>query len=347
LLLLLVRDSDPWASKILADIVRDLETLKAENAYSSFKPKLRMKERFDFGAGRTELAIAAWLRRRGYKITLEPNSTGTRVCEFLAATEPPTWWEIKAVRDTRFVEESDRIQEAISWRLRRIPEPYVLTYGIGSPWDSGYLEGKPAISIEDVPRAVKQIKAAIREHHAKGGTIPASFEAFGLSVEAVSLTKRGHGYVGANQGPLLVFSGENAERARARILDAAKQLPPAEAGVVVIDTSGSDWADEEDIKDACFGTTVGRILNGKLTDCHGGDGVFQKGTSTRVSVVVRYTRNESGPGEEFRMTAFHNPFAAVPLPLDVLEGSGVKQIVLEPLGGGFVRFIEHGTFAPE
>jgi hypothetical protein len=79
-----------WSS-----ITDDLTILEERGSYDTFREKMQIEEKERFSSWRTELWFAAWLARNGIIVTFEP-PVGNRHPEFVTATTPPTWWEVKS-----------------------------------------------------------------------------------------------------------------------------------------------------------------------------------------------------------------------------------------------------------
>ena len=127
LLLLLVQPDEDYPNTFWTSTVADLSLVAAEGAWASFKPKFRRHEQFDLQSAKSELSLAAWVKGRGVALTLEPRVNGKRACEFMANTSPNTWWELKSLRDIDVVEQKERVYLEVQNRLRRIPQPYILS----------------------------------------------------------------------------------------------------------------------------------------------------------------------------------------------------------------------------
>lgn len=249
LLLLLVRVEDDDAHETWASILDDLLLLEPEGAFERFGPKLRAREYEAFQSGRTELLLAARMKRLGYSVSLEDATRRGRLCEFHVGTSPETFWEIKSVQDVRGVRARDRVQEEVQARMRRLPVPYVATF-------------EPSrIAYADVVPAIREIKRQMSAHHAAGGALPAVFESHGLVISVAQTTQReAGGYLGMTDWGVMVLRDEQSSKIADRIKDAVAQLPDGAAGVVVIDTTAAAWVDRDDVIDACFGPLLLQML---------------------------------------------------------------------------------------
>lgn len=325
LLLLLVRPEDEYADAYWAGVADDLLLLEAEGAFEHFARKLRLRSRPDLEAGRSELALAARLKRQGVGVALEVPTRNGRDCDFRADTIPRTWWEVKAVSDLDFVVVNDDVALHVQQGLRRIEAPYVLSLG------------RTTVTKGDVPRAIKSIKNQIAKHHSRGRPLPARFEAYGLVVEATDETKRANGYLGIVTSAY-EFKDEQAERIRRRIVDAISQLPDMGGGVVVIDSTDATWVDADDVIDACFGPVRSFISTDGFVDVHDARlAAFQPRQRTRVSAVLHYSRHPrhvSGESEAYTLYVVHNPFASVPLPKEIFGNVGVLHCQATDDGNG-------------
>lgn len=317
LLLLLVRPDDDYANAFWSALVADLETLQAEGAWATYRGRLRRHERFDFESARSEIALAAWMKRRSVPITLEPPTRDGRVCEFMAMTLPPTWWEMKAIHDLDFIVADEVVAFEVQRRLRRLNEPYMLTLRESN------LERKSIIS------AVRDIKRHIAAFHRSGGVPPATFESQGLVVEVASTTKRSQGYLGVSTSSHC-WQDEYAVKVGDRIASAAQQLPEDGAGIVVIDTTMSTWIHREDIIDACFGVESAAVARGRWYNIRDERGAFKPGQRRRISAVLHYSRTPCD--SESGLAVIHNPFARTALPDRLFDGEEQIRRVSNPDG---------------
>src|SRR6202140_339212 len=327
LLLLLVQPPDTYAERFWNLVVADMLLLEPEGSFQHFPDKLRMREQQPVESASVELELAARNKRKGFAIELEPTIPGTsRRCEFRAESRPETWWEVKTVLDLDYLREDAQAYVEVARRLRSIPEPYVLNIE------------HCALTPPDAATAVRQIRGEIRDHYRSDGALPAVFESRGLVVEAACRTKKSFGYLGSSVTDLYKFGSENIERVLDKICSAISQLPAGKAGVVVIDTSRSHWIGDDDVQEACYGELslrVERTWEGpKVTNVRSSNAVFKPGAQTRVSAVVWYSRRDSGTALETTMIAYHNPYAAVPLPPEILRSAGLKQIRQVETGNG-------------
>lgn len=213
LLLQLARWDDPTTLAFWQAIIDDLDLLAGEGAWTSFHDKLRRHDRFDLESALSELAMAAWMKRRGVGIAIEPPARNGRVCEFSAETIPKTWWEIKAIRDLDFLVEDEAVAKDVQRRLRKVDEPYVLALK------------ESTVIRDEVAAAVKDVKRQMGKHYASHGGLPKTFEARGLVVEASGPSKKPYGYLGVTLGGLHSWTDEYAEKVAKRISSAAGQLP--------------------------------------------------------------------------------------------------------------------------
>lgn len=310
LLLRLVQPDDEINTTYWDELTADLTTLEAEGSFEAFQPKLRQHEGPALERARTELCFAAWLKREGVGITLEPQ-VGARRCEFVAETTPRTWWEIKSLLDLPDLQGDDAVQTDAHRRLRTIDQPYVLSLQ------------KFALTLAQVPKAVKAIKRQIAEFHRDGGKPPQLFEADGLVVSADAFTKRAKGYLGSILGKPHIFGNEHAAHVVKRIIEAADQIPREGSGIVVIDRSTADWIGHEDVVNACYGEDCVVVRGDQWFDCRK-PGLFDEKTSARISAVISYTRRWQDEAET-KMTVLHNPSALLELPVDFLAYEGVRQ----------------------
>jgi hypothetical protein len=71
-----------------------------------------------------------------------------------------------------------------------------------------------------------------------------------------------------------------------------------------------------------------------MTNVRSSKAVFKPGVQTRVSAVIWYSRRDTGTALETTMIAYHNPYAAVPLPPEVLRSADLRQVRQVDVGGG-------------
>lgn len=333
LLLRLVQPDEPAARAFWAPIAADLEILRDEGSVEVFRHKLRSRELHPSESAKSELNLAAWVKRRGVVVQLEPETNPPKNCDFSARTDPQAWWEIKTLADTQGPRSDDRVAHEVMPRLRRFPEPYVLSVQF------------QALRLEKVHDAVKEIKRQLSALHQESEEPPLHLEAHGLVVDAIGTTE-GDGYVGMWEAGY-EFEDENAEQVMARIRDAIPQLPAGKPGIAVIDTTVADWIEYDDVEDACLGPEVTEIVGGDVRNRHLANGIFTPNHFTRLSAVAHYSRRKSDAWSDFEMTLIHNPFAASPIPLRMFEDDPrVREIHLRPAGEG--RFlIERSWVTPE
>lgn len=328
LLFLLVQPEDAVANKYWAEVVDDMLLLEPEDSFKHFKRKLRMRSRPDLEAGRSELALAARLKRQGLAVALEVPTRDGRDCDIRVDTMPQTWWEVKAVADADFIVKDEEIARRVQQGLQRIDQPYVLSLVPST------------VTIGDVARAVKSIKSQLYAHYRTDGAIPVTFDAHGLKIQVTTRSKGTHGYLGIISSGLYAFAGEHSERIRDRIGRAVSQLPDVGGGVVVIDSTDATWVDANDVIDACFGPTRSFLRNGEFVDVHDAtQGAFHPEQRTRVSAVVHYSRHPrhtEGGGESYGLYVVHNPFARIPLANEVFSGEDVLHCrAVSGAGGAF------------
>jgi hypothetical protein len=314
LLFMLVRPGNDFTDPFWAHVSDDLMVLASAGSFERFKTKLRARDRETLEAARSELALAARLRRLGYDVTLEAPTRNGRDCDVVASTTPETYWEIKAVLDLEAIVEDAEVAFDIQARLRRIPEPYILSI----------LESK--LARNEVAAAVRDVKRQIAAHYRSDDILPKRFWSNGLQVEASQRTKRPEGYLGSTQFGTKVFGTEHAKKIRSRIVSAIEQLPEDNAGVVVIDTTCASWVEQEDVVDACFGSESTVVFNDQMVNVRDSEvAAFQATQRRRVSAVVHYTRHPRDAGQS--LLIIHNPFARIPIPVEVLAADDVQQMV--------------------
>jgi hypothetical protein len=305
-----VLPDDELNSQYWTEIADDLVTLETEGSIGAFRAELRKHDLPSMESARTELFFAAWLKRSGFLINLEPR-VGSRRCEFTAGTTPETWWEIKTPLDLPEVQQDAAVLTDIQRRLRTIDQPYVL----------GLVQD--ALTLERVPAAVKAIKRELYAYYRAGGILPREFESDGLRISLDSITRRSKGYLGVTISKPQVFQNQNSAHVVRRVIEAADQIPAAGGGIVVIDRSSSDYIHHEDLIDACYGELRGVVQGGRLLDVRL-SGAFEERGAARISAVASFTR--TWPEEQgILMTVLHNPSALIPLPNDVLTYEGVRH----------------------
>jgi hypothetical protein len=311
LLLWLAQPDDEMAVAFWNAVVEDLSLLEPEGAVRVFRSKMRKDAVADFESWRTELSLAARLKRDGVGIVLEP-PVGNGTADIMTRTVPEAYWEIKSPLDLGDLREDAAVQLDVQRRFRRIDEPYVLDL---VSFD---------LARADVAKAAKDIKRQIAAFYAASGTPPHRFVSSGLVIDAVAVTNRGHGYLGTMMSKEYVFQDEHAGHVVKHILKAAKQIPGDAAGVVVIDRICSDWLNEHDVVDACFGVERLVFVGNAHFNIRNG-GVFRPGYSTRISAVASYSRRWVANGGELEMLFLHNPYARTPLPAGLFTSNGFRH----------------------
>lgn len=313
LLLLLADTEDSFATRFWTEVSNDLLILQDAQAFEVFRQKLRKRDRIGLQSAKTELELAAWMRRKGNRIVLEPQNPETgRRCEFTAESVPPTWWEVKSVLDQQTVRDQEKIQREVARHLRYIDEPYWLHIDTGN------------LTLSNVHRAVKSVLQQIRAFHRAGGQpIPISFDSHGLRVTIEGRSPRPYGYSGTEIIGPYWLGNEDIRRVLNRAREAVSQVPPGKAGIVVIDTTMADFVHKEDVEDACYGELNLAVVGGNLLQMRGRDAVFRPNSNTRVSAVIHYKRRSPG---EVMIKVYHNPFAEIALPPKILRDRHVSQV---------------------
>src|SRR3990170_2297562 len=327
LLLLLADTEDDFAVRFWDEVSADLAALEDAGAFGVFGLKLHQTGRIEVQSAKTELELAAWMRRKGYPVTLEPLNPETgRRCEFAVESVPPTSWEVKSVLDQQTVREQERVRTEVAKHLRYIDEPYILDIDV---------EG---LTLRDVQAAVRYVRQQIREFHGGGGQpFPARFESHGLKVTIQGRSPRDYGYTGTEPiGPYWLGNAD-IRRVLDRVGDAVAQISRGRAGIVVIDTTMADFVEEEDIEDACYGELIPTFVERRVVQIRRADRIFRPDRNTRISAVMHYERRR--PGDAVKRI-YHNSFAENKLPPDLLRDSNVKQIRQVPASGGSYRLEE-------
>jgi hypothetical protein len=321
LLLRLVQPHDMWKIVWWDEVVDDLTTLGGPDATAIFRDRRRLERLANIESWRTELRLPAWLRRSGIAITLA--KPGVRGADFRTGTEPETYWEIKTPLDIERVRADDALTHELYERLGNMRQPFSLAL---EEFD---------LEFDAVPAAVETLKGQLLAYDQKGGSLPREFNVDGLVVTATGRDDSGQGGLGMSLGREYCFEDEHVELAAKQIRSAAAQLPAQGGGIVVIDTSNATWLDDTDVQDACYGAPGMRRSGTGIVTVRDG-GVFRRGANTRISAVVAYSRNVvlSRHGHDIAM--LHNPFARVPLPLDLFQFPDVRHGRVVASGSDFV-----------
>jgi hypothetical protein len=305
LLFMLVRPDEWYPKSFWGSLLCDLNDLDSIGGFDNYRHKLRVEEFDGLQGVRSEIAVSAWAKRR-WEIELEPSlPSSSRVPEFRATSDPETWWEVKSLKDVHRVREDQRIAFDVQKRLQQINEPYIVTY-----------EASSDARLGDVPAAVKALRRAIRLLHETNSQLPVCFDFHGFRFEVTARTNRERGYLGILTSEFL-FTDEHLRVIRSRIADAAKQLPPGQAGVVVIDTTIARFVEDEDFLDACLGELgFGRRDSG---------GSFTPTQHRRISAAIHYKRDPDW-GADAAVLVLHNPYATNPISNSLLRETGIKQL---------------------
>lgn len=151
LLLWLANPGNHIADQHWKEVAADLTLLAPERSLAHYTPKLRITDHHSVEAAKTDLELAAWLKRRGLAIKLEPRiEASERLGDFFVKSEPLTWWEIKSVQDTKTVLAADCAHREIAKRLKRTREPYIFNVH------------QRGIRPEQVPAALKEVARRVR-----------------------------------------------------------------------------------------------------------------------------------------------------------------------------------------
>lgn len=338
LLLRLVRsDHEMWREVFEAfDLLGPL-------AAQSFTEKVRRDRRGNEESWLTELRFAAWLKRGGVDVTIEP-AVNDGLAEFLAQTDPPTVWEIKSPLDAEAQRAEAEIMHELQGELRRLPVPVVLSVDLR---DDDTLR---ALSLEQLSRSRSQPPKARKPRFKPGdgkriaadilewikgvdpATLPASAIFGNLTVEASPIDGE-HGFFGSSSYGIDMGSDYHVYRVRNIIKSATGQLPKEGGGVILVDGSASEAIDETAVACACFGREVKRVIRGALVEDRPMNGLFSPHKHTRVSAVGFWTGRLIHDSGESGVTMFHNPFARVPLADDWLPDRTVRQARVYQSGG--------------
>ncbi len=313
LLWLLTDTAGDFATGFWAEVSDDLAMLAQVGAFEAFGPKLRRTGRIEVQSAKTELELAAWMQRKGHAVTLEPlvPDTGRR-CEFAAESMPPTSWEVKSVLDQQPVRERERVSTEVQKHLRYIDEPYVLDVDARD------------LTIREVQEAVRSVRQQIREFHRSGGQqFPVTFESHGLEVTVRGRSSAEYGYTGIQPIGPYWLGNEDIHRVTDRAGDAVAQIPTGRAGIVVIDTTMADLVDEDEVEAACYGELSLVVAGRREVYVRGREAIFRPGRNTRISAVMHYTRRRPG---DVSKRVYHNPFAEIELPPDLLREENVRQV---------------------
>lgn len=324
LLFRLVIPEDPLGHALWTTIVDEIDELGGD-ALEAFRDKMRRAGYEAIESWRTELWFAAWVKRMGVTVDLEP-TVGDGKAEFRAGTHPETWWEIKTPLDLASVRGDIAVEEDIRKRLRSIPERYSLT-----------LEAYD-IALIDVPAAVRDLRGQLAAYHAQCGKTPRVFSSNGLVIEAYETTSE-RGYLGVQLGKMYTWRNQHAELAAKKIREAAKQLPADGAGVVVIDRTVATWMHDDDVEDACYGERFLEFDPTFQRSVRRG-GLFRPDSGTRISAVISYSRAIVRHGRGRDIAVLHNPDAKKPLPYDLFAESDVRQSKIRRKGNELVYRLE-------
>jgi hypothetical protein len=323
LLLRLIQPNDPLNVTFWNEVVDELIVLGGAHAVATFRDRMRLEKLASIESWLTEIRLPAWLARIGIAIELEPLTVGKRRADFRAASVPMTWWEIKTPLDISKVRSDDALLHDLRERLGKMRQPFNLTL---EEFD---------LERDALPSAVADLQRQLLAYAGTGGTLPHAFTTSGLVVEATGRAPSGQGGLAVLLGREYVFEGEHVVLAAQQIRDAARQLPPEGAGIVVVDCSNTDWLDDTDVQDACYGVP-GPIRTPTGVAWGRPGGVFRRTAGTRISAVVSYARNVVRSRYRHDIVMLHNPYAKVPLPPEAFAFPDVRHGRIVASSGGFV-----------
>jgi len=303
---------DDKSIKFWSPILEDLSTLEHLEPLKVFRKQMRHEEKEKLASWRAELFFGAWLVRNGIAIALEPD-VGGKHPEFVTETDPRTWWEIKTPLEIRSVRDQNAVYEEVRRLFREIPEPYVIHV----------LEAD--LDLADVAGAARNIKSQIRAFHEQTGEPPVTFQCSGLVIKVGARTQhRPTGFLGTTTTGY-VFGDEHAIQTADKISSAVAQLPKDGAAIVVINRTLSDWSEETDAINGCYGSDSLYYIGGQVLRVRG-EGLFRPSGDTRISAVVSYSAHAMHWENSYEMLFMHNPFAKTPLPEDLFRFHGVRHM---------------------
>ena len=316
LLCSLADTANPTAGQFWAEVELDLLILEDSGAFDKFNHKLRQRESGGLNATKTELELAAWMKRKGCGITLEPIDTKTgKKCEFSAASQPRTFWEVKSVFDQPDIRAQMIAQEEVKRGLRYFEAPYVL-----------HIDFERSLAFADVHASTKSVLREIQVLHRAGrcslGTVIVR-SGFRVTVVENSTTGYGHQRTSSASHAL---SPEDMLRVLGLANEATPQIPEGAAGIIVLDATMADFVKEAAVEVACYGERCWAFRpDGKLVPARRRPALFKPELNTRISAVMHYRRRIASGQLEVTKGIYHNPFANHPLPPDLLADANVTE----------------------
>jgi hypothetical protein len=316
-------EGDQYPDRFWRAVTADLDLLASEGAWRRFSGPLRRTTYEDIQQARTELDLAARLRRTGARIEFDPGLENGRCSEFCASTIPQTWWEVKQVLDEEKVRHTRAVIDELQRQLRSIREPYAI-----------HIEAEDVEADLNVHALAKEAKTFIRTFHKSGGSRILMIA--GIRFEIGPKSTHEHGYVGTMQQGYL-FDDTQEGRVRASISSAIDQLPEQGGGVVVIDATASDWLNVETIEDACCGTESIAYTTTDHWMQRASNGIFHPNRCSRISAVGYYNGRETNSKRYPPLVLFHNPFAKVKIDANALAALNGVQFCYVRTGRGSMK----------
>lgn len=313
LFLLCQRPGDHVVSSIWNTVLGDLDVLSECGSWSRFARRFRNTGFAAIQSARTELDLAARMRRAGFEIELEPELENGSAPEFSAATNPVTWWEVKQLLDEGQVRSTHRLLDELGRRIGSTKLPYFVD-----------LDAERVDENIDVATFVRELKELMRRF-ADAGDQGQRILHFGGIRAAIGGRRResDRAHLGVTTQSY-GFDGTQTQRVRAAVASTREQLPASGGGVVVVDATSSEWLDVDTVEDACLGTEQIWYTPTSHEVGRAADGIFHPERNRRISAVIYYNQREF-VGESTRypkLVAFHNPFATKALPDQLLRGLG-------------------------
>jgi len=302
-----------------SQIAESLELLREYGGIEAFRYKLRSPTEIEFSNYFVELHFAAYFKKRGYEITLEPtiNEAGNN-CDFmLEYNGSKIYFEAKNLHYGVIIE-----QEKFDYELHsdlRITE-INLVYSVRR------MANVTASDYQGFKRFVEQELRANKDAE----QLPITIQYENDESEVIAeLTIHGHpesldhGFLGA-VADLKASLWEDREKIMSAVSSKTRQLVQGERNVVIVN-SNDIMTDYISIQDALFGEDGYKIIRetGELIPIRTGDRIFTHHKNTRISAVLfsELKRNDG-------FIVFHNPYAEKPIPVEFFEAENVKQFAI-------------------
>jgi hypothetical protein len=328
LLLRLTSPDDPENRPFWDEVVRRLDLLGPQ--HDKLGEAMRNSDRTRFEGWQTELWFATWIKEETGAVVEIEAPVGRSNADFRALTSPELWFEIKSPQAEISARSFDPINDEFRRLIAVMPEKYRI--------DMDYDAYTP-IHVSAVTGLVRDL----RDRIAATPNRPLCFDSAGIRFRA--FPDDDGPYVGIVVEPNVDIGDAYREIAYDKICEAVKQLPPDQAGIVVIDRSNASWMDDDDVLQACHGWTelVRDGLDATLQQKHGG--TFRPGFNTRISAVISYSRTIVRYGRASRrdVLVIHNPDAQIPLEHAVFAFPDVRQTVFRRTATSLSYLIEPKT----